>query len=406
MKFTNILLLIVFLGIGCKPNNDGDTKIISTVEKVFTGVDERDWKIVNDTFAQKVSLDYTSLTGGSPAILSSDEIISAWKSVLPGFYSTHHQIGNFTVQKNGEQATVKFSGLALHYLPSNEFENVWVVVGTYESSLELDQDKNWKIVKMKFNLQKQIGNLNLQQVAMENVKNGKKFPKQDISEQGKSIVNSFFNSLEEMNIDKFMGVWNENGEQIMPLSPNNFPSELKGKKQISNQYGNLPNTFKSMKFARKIFPTEKENRVIVQYGGKITLKNSKEYNNNYVGIFEWKDSKLEKFVEYFDPEILNAAFENKLQESYSVKSSTKKVEFDSKGSKIVGKLHLPKDFSESKKYTGVIVTGSWTTVKEQMPDLYASKLAEKGYVALTFDFRNYGESEGEPRNTEMPSKKA
>ncbi len=40
-----------------------------------------------------------------------------------------------------------------------------------------------------------------------------------------------------------------------------------------------------------------------------------------------------------------------------------------------------------------------------MPNLYAKKLAEKGFVALTFDFRNYGESDGTPRNFEDPNKK-
>jgi fermentation-respiration switch protein FrsA (DUF1100 family) len=85
---------------------------------------------------------------------------------------------------------------------------------------------------------------------------------------------------------------------------------------------------------------------------------------------------------------------------------TKKIEFTSGGEKIVGVLHIPKDFSEKKTYEAVVVTGSWTTVKEQMPNLYAKKLAEKGFLALTFDFRNYGESSGTPRNFEDPNKKA
>jgi fermentation-respiration switch protein FrsA (DUF1100 family) len=54
---------------------------------------------------------------------------------------------------------------------------------------------------------------------------------------------------------------------------------------------------------------------------------------------------------------------------------------------------------------GVLVTGSWLTVKEQMPDLYARRLAERGYSAFTFDFSGFGESEGEPRQAEMPDRK-
>jgi uncharacterized protein len=54
---------------------------------------------------------------------------------------------------------------------------------------------------------------------------------------------------------------------------------------------------------------------------------------------------------------------------------------------------------------GVIVTGSWLTVKEQMPEVYATRLAERGYAALTFDFTGFGESAGEPRQAEIPSRK-
>jgi uncharacterized protein len=54
---------------------------------------------------------------------------------------------------------------------------------------------------------------------------------------------------------------------------------------------------------------------------------------------------------------------------------------------------------------GIVVTGSWLTVKEQMPDLYARQLAARGYAAFTFDFSGFGESDGEPRQAEMPDRK-
>ncbi|MGC5225300.1 alpha/beta hydrolase [Micromonospora sp. DT81.3] len=53
----------------------------------------------------------------------------------------------------------------------------------------------------------------------------------------------------------------------------------------------------------------------------------------------------------------------------------------------------------------VVVTGSWLTVKEQMPDLYAQRLAERGYTALTFDFAGFGASGGALRQTEIPLRK-
>ncbi len=54
---------------------------------------------------------------------------------------------------------------------------------------------------------------------------------------------------------------------------------------------------------------------------------------------------------------------------------------------------------------GIIVTGSWLTVKEQMALLYARRLAALGYCTFVFDFAGFGESRGEPRQAEIPERK-
>ena len=80
-----------------------------------------------------------------------------------------------------------------------------------------------------------------------------------------------------------------------------------------------------------------------------------------------------------------------------------RVSFFSEGAKLVGSLWLP---SGGGPHPGVLVTGSWMTVKEQMPASYAPRLAEAGFVALTFDFKGFGESGGDPREVESPYAKA
>lgn len=90
-----------------------------------------------------------------------------------------------------------------------------------------------------------------------------------------------------------------------------------------------------------------------------------------------------------------------------VKEKTiRKIEFESNGLTLRGNLHVPVDFADDNVYQGIVITGSWLTVKEQMADFYATKIAHEGYVALTFDFSTYGESDGEIRNFEQPHLKS
>jgi hypothetical protein len=80
------------------------------------------------------------------------------------------------------------------------------------------------------------------------------------------------------------------------------------------------------------------------------------------------------------------------------------VLFHSAGVALVGRIHRNVD-NLIEVQPGLVVTGSWFTVKEQMPDRYAAELAARGYTVLTFDFAGFGESGGEPRQTEMPVRK-
>ncbi len=53
----------------------------------------------------------------------------------------------------------------------------------------------------------------------------------------------------------------------------------------------------------------------------------------------------------------------------------------------------------------VIISRAWTTVKEQMPTVYAETLVKKGYAVVTFDFRSWGQSADLVRFMEDPGRK-
>ena len=79
------------------------------------------------------------------------------------------------------------------------------------------------------------------------------------------------------------------------------------------------------------------------------------------------------------------------------------VDFRSGDAEIRGSLYRPTE--RNGPLPAVVVSGAWTTVKEQMGGTYARELAARGYVALAFDFRGWGESGGSPRYVEDPMTK-
>ena len=82
-----------------------------------------------------------------------------------------------------------------------------------------------------------------------------------------------------------------------------------------------------------------------------------------------------------------------------------RITFDRDGLTLVGNLFTPDNFDADGHYQAVIVQGSFTSVKEMMAGTYAGKFAEQGFVALSFDYAHYGESEGQPRQLEVPGEK-
>src|SRR3984885_360731 len=72
--------------------------------------------------------------------------------------------------------------------------------------------------------------------------------------------------------------------------------------------------------------------------------------------------------------------------------------FSRAGDRLAGILHLPSVAPAAV----VVTTGPLTSVKEQAAGVYAAALSRRGFAALAFDHRTFGESEGTPRQLEDP----
>lgn len=141
-------------------------QVNTRVTQLFVATDQHNWQEVENIFARKVVLDYSSMNGNPAVELSPSKITTAWKAILPGFSSTHHQLGNFITEVHKNTASVFCYGTATHFL-QNEKGNIWTVVGSYDFKLK-KTDGDWKISSMKFNFSYQDGNTSLVQKAIEN----------------------------------------------------------------------------------------------------------------------------------------------------------------------------------------------------------------------------------------------
>ncbi len=94
-----------------------------------------------------------------------------------------------------------------------------------------------------------------------------------------------------------------------------------------------------------------------------------------------------------------------LVSTLSQAATVQRVSFEHGGQVLSANLYLPESYKAGQKLLGVVVTGSWTSVKEQMAGHYASALADQGYAALAFDFRGWGESKDALMYVEDPARK-
>jgi fermentation-respiration switch protein FrsA (DUF1100 family) len=69
---------------------------------------------------------------------------------------------------------------------------------------------------------------------------------------------------------------------------------------------------------------------------------------------------------------------------------------------VAGNLFVPNNLDRSRKHAALVVGHPMGAVKEQSANLYATRMAEQGYVTMSLDLPFWGGSDGEPRNAVSP----
>jgi uncharacterized protein len=92
---------------------------------------------------------------------------------------------------------------------------------------------------------------------------------------------------------------------------------------------------------------------------------------------------------------------NNFYTSYQV--TVQKVTFRNQYQMMVtGNLFIPRNLDRNTRNAAIVVGHPMGAVKEQSANLYATRMAERGFVTLSLDLSFWGESEGQPRNVVSP----
>ncbi len=74
------------------------------------------------------------------------------------------------------------------------------------------------------------------------------------------------------------------------------------------------------------------------------------------------------------------------------------VSFPSQGIQCRGWLYLPDNLQPGRKAPGIVMANAISAVKEITLPIYAERFRLAGFAVLVFDYRNFGASDGSPRN--------
>lgn len=78
------------------------------------------------------------------------------------------------------------------------------------------------------------------------------------------------------------------------------------------------------------------------------------------------------------------------------------ITFLSQGLRCSGWLYIPNDLPAEQKAPAIVMAHGFSAVKEMYLANFAERFVTAGFVTLVFDFRYFGDSEGEPRGQLFP----
>lgn len=134
------------------------------VTSMLHAIDRLDWPAIRQAFADRVIVDYSSLSGDPAANVAADDLIAGWRGLLPGFDATQHLTGPVLVSADGASAVARTHVRGDHHITGVETGDTWMVAGHYTVRL-VEYGGQWHITALTLTVFYQESNLVLPELA-------------------------------------------------------------------------------------------------------------------------------------------------------------------------------------------------------------------------------------------------
>jgi hypothetical protein len=141
--------------------------VAETVYRYATGVDGRDWALYRSSFADTVSVDFSSFDPQlKPRVVSADDWVAGIRPLFTGLAATEHTMTNPRAVVKGDEATITMDVQAHHVHDPDDPASWYTVRGHYDDTL-VRHDGRWLLTGVRLTVTWSAGDPAIMELARE-----------------------------------------------------------------------------------------------------------------------------------------------------------------------------------------------------------------------------------------------